>query len=104
MLLYFIYGFLWFVLVGRRKGQQWTNLFTGLGFSAVMIATGLWALVAGAVFQGTFALERLLLFMSVGLCMTAVVVARLGSRRAILPIVTGALLIALNSIGAVYAR
>jgi hypothetical protein len=103
-LLYFIYSLLWFVFVGRRKQQHRVNIFTGLGFAAVVVATGLWFLVASAVFESAFALERIVLVASVGLCVFAMVMARSGSIRTALPIMVVALVVALNSIGAVYAQ
>jgi len=104
VLLYFFNGFVWFVLVGRRKQQHRANVFTGFGFAAVAVATSLWLLVASAVFESAFALERLALFASVGLCIIAMVMARFGSIRTAVPIMAGALVVALNSIGTAYAQ
>lgn len=104
LLLYFVYSLLRFVLAGRHNQQHRANLFTGVGFAAVTLAAGLWALVASAIFQSAFLLERVVLFTSVGLCVVAMIVARFGSVRTAVPIMAGALIVALNSIGTVYAQ
>lgn len=96
MLFYFVYGLVWFVLVRRQQGRR-EKVFAGIGFLAVMLAMAL-----SVVLPERFALRRLVLFTNVGSCVTAIVVAKFGSRRTALPIVAGAFVVALNAVGTLY--
>jgi hypothetical protein len=100
VLSYFVYSFIWFVLSGRRKENPRTNTLTMVGFLAVMIAVGLCFFASASFGSRGYGFERLVLFTSVGLCIVAIAIARFGSSRTIVPIVTAALVVALNAIGA----
>jgi hypothetical protein len=99
VLLYFLYSFFWFIFVGRRKQQHRANVLTSIGFLAVLGAVGLWFFGLVSFGSSSYALERIILFISVGLCLAAIVTARFGTRRTSVPIITGALVVALNAIG-----
>ena len=104
ILLYFIYSFFWFVSIGRRGQKHRANVITSLGFIAVLIAIGLWLFASVFFGSWSFAFERLVLFASIGLCLAAIIVARFGSPRTSVPIVTAAVVVALNSIGTIYMQ
>jgi hypothetical protein len=101
VLLYFVYSLFWFILVGRRREQHRVNVFTSVGFLAVLAAVGLWFLALASFGSSSYAFERVVLFTSVGLCFGAIVLARFGSLRTAVAIVTAALVVALNAIGTV---
>jgi predicted aspartyl protease len=104
VLLYFVYSLCWFILVGRRRQQHRANMFTSAGFLAVLAAVGLWFFGLASFGSSSYAFERAVLFISVGLCLAAIVVARFGSLRTSIPIVTAALVVALNAIGTVFMQ
>ena len=80
------------------------NVFTGIGFASVIVAIGLSSLVASARFQTAYALERAALFTTIGLCVVAILVARVGSVRTAVPIVVSAAIVAMNAIGTLFSQ
>jgi vacuolar-type H+-ATPase subunit I/STV1 len=99
-LAYFLYGLVWFLVVGRKKQQPRANHATAFGFLAVAVAFGLW--FVGLAFFGSpgwHSKLRLLLLASLGLCVAAMGAARAGERRTAIPIIAAALVVALNWIG-----
>lgn len=100
---YFAYSLTWFLFVGRREESQRRVAVTSLGYVAVLLSAGLWFWGLGrfAFDVDWYWKARLLVWIGVTLCVVAIVAAHFYPRRASLPILLAALVVALNWIGSI---
>ncbi len=102
--LYFMYNLFWFIFIGRLQQQHRSNIFTGVGFLSVLLAIGFWLFVETLGGSAGHQFERLILFVSIGLCTIAIAVAKFGNARITASIISAALVVALNAIGTMFMR
>lgn len=101
--LYFAYSLFRFVVVGRKAEGSRTNAVTASAFISVLVSSGLWywALHRFVDDPNWYFKERLVMGIGVGLCVIAILLSRFTARRTSIPVVLGALVIALNWIGSI---
>ena len=96
--LYFAYSLVRFAVVGRRIEESRTNALTVTAFLAVIASAGLWfwALHRFVDDPNWYFKERLTMAIGVALCVVAIALSRLTARRTSVPVIAGALVVALN--------
>jgi hypothetical protein len=99
VLFVFVCSAFWFVFVGRHKQSHRANVFTGFGFGAVFFAIGMYVLCETLFGTISYGVRLLVLFMSMILCLLAMLVATKGTRQTAIPIIAAAGMVALNAIG-----
>ena len=103
LLAYFGFSLIRFAFVGHRNEKLRTIVFTSFAYIAVLASAGLW-LWSFHRFEydpDAYVKSHLLIAIGVGLCLTGIVAARFSTRRSSIPIIAGALVVALNWIGSV---
>jgi hypothetical protein len=103
LLAYFACSLIWFAFVGHRNEKLNTIVVTAFAYLMILASVGLWfwGFNRFVYDPGAYLKARALTWIGVALCVAAIVMARFSTRRTSIPIVAGALVVALNWIGSV---